>query len=71
MCCIGSAGFLGGTIYWAHRMTLNESGLKASALSMPTVIGHIVLLTVESVEVYLIVVAWSTYKYTLSQTRKI
>lgn len=46
LCCVSSAGLLGGTIYWVQRMTKSDStiGLKADALNFRMVIGHIVLL---------------------------
>jgi hypothetical protein len=73
LCCIGSVGLILGTIYWVRRMTItkDEKELKAGGLSLPTVLGHIFLLTLESVEVWLNVIGWSTAKFTLSTTHKI
>jgi hypothetical protein len=46
LCCIESVCLLSGTVFWVRKMTLSEdtSGLKADALNLKMVFGHIALL---------------------------
>jgi hypothetical protein len=67
LCCIESTGFLSGTIYWVHRMTLNSDStdFKAGALNLYTVFGHILLLMLQCLLVYFNVVSQNTTNYSL------
>jgi hypothetical protein len=55
LCCIGSVGLLGGTVFWVRKMTfLNDaSGLQAEALNLKMVFGHIALLLTQIAVVFL------------------
>jgi hypothetical protein len=46
LCCVGSVGLLSGTVFWVRKMTFSNeaSGLKADALNLKMVFGHIFLL---------------------------
>ena len=46
LCCVGSVGLLGGTVFWVRKMTLSKDtcGLQADALNLKMVFGHIALL---------------------------
>jgi hypothetical protein len=55
LCCLGSAGLLGGTIYWTRKMTLDtdEKDLQGRSLNLYMVGGHIFMLIVQSTLVYM------------------
>jgi hypothetical protein len=50
ICCLGSALFLCGTIYWVRKMTLtsSENELKADSLNNKMVVSHIFLILAQS-----------------------
>jgi hypothetical protein len=55
LCCVGSVVSLVGAVYWVRRMTFTEeaSGLKADAVNLKMVFGHIALLLAQIVGVTL------------------
>jgi hypothetical protein len=66
--CFGSAVFLGGTIYWAHKMTQarNETELQAGSLNYFTVFGHMGLLIVQITFVCFTVSSYTNLEYSYS-----
>jgi hypothetical protein len=73
LCSLVSAGFLGGTIYWVHKMTCKREAnqLQASSLNYFTVSGHVGLLIIQSTVAYFSFYAKSAPKIKLSTAYKI
>ena len=59
LCCIVSAGFLGGVIYWAHQMTITKdmSELRAGSINYLMVFVHIGLILLQACVIYFYVSA--------------